>query len=112
MVDATLRNGGEVSYKDNGDGTKSPYELNINYQDALASPEDSDEIRIKRFLAAETILLSMQGLPAIYIHSLLGSRNDYYDKAVSGIYRRINREQLDVSWLERQLTEERKYSKN
>lgn len=106
MVDATLRNGGEVSYKDNGDGTKSPYELNINYQDALASPEDSDEIRIKRFLAAETILLSMQGLPAIYIHSLLGSRNDYYDKAVSGIYRRINREQLDVSWLERQLTEE------
>ena len=72
----------------------------------MPPPEDSDEIRIKRFLAAETILLSMQGLPAIYIHSLLGSRNDYYDKAISGIYRRINREQLDVSWLERQLTEE------
>lgn len=106
MVDATLRNGGEISYKDNGDGTKSPYELNINYQDALASPEDPDEIRIKRFIAAETVLLSMQGLPAIYIHSLLGSRNDYYDKTVSGIYRRINREQLDVTWLEQQLTKE------
>ena len=77
-MDQTLKNGGEVSYKDNGDGTRSPYELNINYQDALASPEESDEQRIDKFLAAETILLSMQGIPGIYIHSLLGSRNDYY----------------------------------
>ena len=38
LIDATLTNGGVVSYKDNGDGTKSPYELNINYQDALVSP--------------------------------------------------------------------------
>ena len=39
LVDAALAHGGEVSYKDNGDGTKSPYELNINYQDALAGPD-------------------------------------------------------------------------
>lgn len=103
LVDSALRNGGEVSYKDNGDGTKSPYELNINYQDALASPEESDEIRIKRFLAAETILLSMQGLPGIYIHSLLGSRNDYYGKSTSGILRRINREKLQIEELEKAL---------
>lgn len=103
LVDSALRNGGEVSYKDNGDGTKSPYELNINYQDALASPEESDETRIKRFLAAETILLSMQGLPGIYIHSLLGSRNDYYGKSTSGIPRRINREKLKVEELEKAL---------
>lgn len=103
LVDATLRNGGEVSYKDNGDGTKSPYELNINYQDALSSPEDRDEVRIKRFLAAETILLSMQGLPGIYVHSLIGSRNDYYGKSVSGIPRRINREKLKMEELEKAL---------
>ena len=103
LVDAALRNGGAVSYKDNGDGTRSPYELNINYQDALASPEESDDTRIARFLAAETILLSLQGLPGIYIHSLLGSRNDYYGASVSGIPRRINREKLDVRQLERAL---------
>lgn len=103
LIDATLRNGGVVSYKDNGDGTKSPYELNINYQDALASPEDSDELRIKRFLAAETILISLQGLPGIYIHSLLGSRNDYYGRSTSGISRRINREKLDVDILSKRL---------
>ena len=103
LVDATLRNGGSVSYKDNGDGTKSPYELNINYQDALASPEDDDQTRIARFIAAEAILLSLQGMPAIYIHSLLGSRNDYYGRSVSGIPRRINREKLEADFVERAL---------
>lgn len=103
LVDITLRNGGQVSYKDNGDGTKSPYELNINYQDALASKEDSDETRIRRFIVAETILLSLEGIPGIYIHSLLGSRNDYYGKTTSGIPRRINREKLDVQKLEEAL---------
>ena len=104
LVDAALTNGGEVSYKDNGDGTKSPYELNINYQDALAGPDASDEERIAKFLAAETILLSLQGVPGIYIHSLIGSRNDYYGKTTSGIPRRINREKLELSYIRKQLT--------
>lgn len=103
LVEKTLRHGGRVSYKDNGDGTKSPYELNINYQDALAGPEESDDTRIRRFLAAETILLSIQGIPGIYIHSLLGSRNDYYGMTTSDIPRRINREHLEYEDLKGQL---------
>ncbi|MCR5161778.1 MAG: sugar phosphorylase [Lachnospiraceae bacterium] len=106
LVETTLRNGGQVSYKDNGDGTKSPYELNINYQDALAGPEDSDEVRIGRFLAAETLLISLQGMPGIYIHSLLGSRNDYLGAAVSGIPRRINRAQLELAQVEEWLSDQ------
>lgn len=106
LVEAALKHGGEVSYKDNGDETKSPYELNINYQDALAGPEASDEERIGKFLAAQTLLLSLKGVPGIYIHSLLGSRNDYYGKSVSGIPRRINRERLSYAYLEQMLTED------
>lgn len=104
LVDITLRNGGQVSYKDNGDGTKSPYELNINYQDALSWVEDSDERRISRFIASETILFSLQGVPGIYIHSLLGSRNDYYGKTTSEIPRRINREKLNLQIVEQELS--------
>lgn len=103
LVDAAQRNGGVVSWKDNGDGTRSPYELNINYQDALAGPMEPDEDRMAKFLAAESILLCLQGVPGLYIHSLLGSRNDYYGRAVSGIPRRINREKLDLPTLEVQL---------
>ena len=69
----------------------------------MASPDESDEIRINKFLAAETILLSMQGLPGIYVHSLIGSRNDYYGKEISGIPRRINREKININYLEKEL---------
>lgn len=103
LINQTLRAGGKVSYKDNGDGTTSPYELNINYQDAMALPDDKDSIRIYRFIAAETILLSLQGIPGIYIHSLLGSRNDYYDASISNIPRRINRETLNLETVEKEL---------
>lgn len=106
LVTAALKHGGEVSYKDNGDGTTSPYELNINYQDALAGPEAPDEERIGKFLAAQTLLLSLRGVPGVYIHSLLGSRNDYYGKTVSGIPRRINRERLAYDDLKKMLTED------
>ena len=103
LEETTLRNGGFVSYKDNGDGTKSPYELNINYQDALAGPDEPDQTRIGRFLAALTLLLSLQGMPGIYIHSLLGSRNDYRGVEESGMPRRINRAQIELSALEKEL---------
>lgn len=103
LLEHTLKNGGVISYKNNQDGSKSPYELNINYQDALASPDESDTVRIAKFIAAETILLSMQGMPGIYIHSLIGSRNDYYGKETSKIPRRINREKIRFSYLEQEL---------
>jgi sucrose phosphorylase len=104
LVHTTFKHGGDVSYKDNGDGTQSPYELNINYQDALSHPDESDAERIAKLVAAETILLSMQGVPALYIHSLLGSRNDYLGAHISKIPRRINREKIDVNYLKDQLS--------
>ncbi|MYL49256.1 sugar phosphorylase [Halobacillus litoralis] len=96
-------NGGFVSYKDNGDGTKSPYELNINYLSALTEPEESPNEAVKRFLAAQTILLSVKGVPGIYIHSLLGSLNDLDGVKETGRNRSINREKLDYKRLKKDL---------
>jgi sucrose phosphorylase len=95
LVHKALEHGGFVSYKDNGDGTQSPYELNITYLDALTHPSEAKDVRVKRFLAAHGILLSMQGVPGIYIHSLVGSPSDRKGAESSGIKRRINREKLD-----------------
>ncbi|MCU0488138.1 MAG: substrate-binding domain-containing protein [Anaerolineales bacterium] len=99
----TLESGGRISYKRLGDGTQRAYELNINYQDALASVNESDAYRIERFLAAETLLVSLKGVPGIYIHSLLGSRNNYSEMTVSGIARRINRGSLAYDQLVEEL---------
>lgn len=100
------RKGGRVNYKNNGDGTQSPYELNINYLSAITEPTDSIDDKAKKFIAAQSILLSFIGVPAIYYHSLLGSENDVQGMLDSGINRRINREKLDLTKLESELADE------
>lgn len=99
LVEKVERNGGRVSYKSNPDGTQSVYELNINYSDALVNKEEdlTEEQQINKMLAAHSILLSCIGVPAVYYHSLLGSRNDYKGLEESGINRRINREKLEYN---------------
>jgi glycosidase len=112
LVDATLARGGRVSLKANTDGSQSPYELNISYFDALSDPNvgpssgESLDTQVKRFLAAQAILLSMAGLPAIYVHSLFGSRNWDQGVAESGQNRAINRQKFRRQELERELAGE------
>ncbi|MGA7902441.1 MAG: sugar phosphorylase [Terrimicrobiaceae bacterium] len=102
LVQTALDHNGFVSYKNNPDGTKSPYELNISYFDALSDPQsaESPDTQIARFLAAHAIMLALRGLPGIYFHSLFGSRGDRKAAEESGIPRRINRKKLDVAELE------------
>ncbi len=95
--------GGLISVRNMPDGTTAPYELNIAYVDAIAEPDDDDETRAARFLAAQTVLLSMAGVPGIYIHSLLGSRNDLAGVARTGRNRSINRAKLGLGDLEAEL---------
>jgi sucrose phosphorylase len=99
----TLAQEGNVSFKDNGDGTQSPYELNITFFDAISSSELNQLANQKRMLVAHSILLALQGLPAIYIHSFLGSHNDGHAVVDSGIFRRINRTKLEFQVLTEEL---------
>ncbi len=100
LANKAIAHGGFVSYKDNGDGTKSPYELNCNYMDLLTHPEASQKTRVQRFLMSQSVMLCMPGVPGIYYHSLLGSENDREAALSSGINRRINREKLNFNKLE------------
>jgi glucosylglycerate phosphorylase len=110
MLQAGIKHGGRISYKINSDSSKSPYELNINYMDALTDPNSSsNEVRVKRFIAAQGILLSVIGVPGIYIHSLLGSQNWYQGVEESGINRRINREKLDFEKVCSELEDENSF---
>ncbi len=106
MCQQVERKGGRVNYKNNGDGTQSPYELNINYLSALTEPEDAVDTKVAKFLAAQSILLSFIGVPAVYYHSFLGSENDVQGMVDSGINRRINREKFELETLEAELAEQ------
>ncbi|MDP2089464.1 MAG: sugar phosphorylase [Flavobacteriaceae bacterium] len=87
--------GGQVSYKNNEDGTQSPYELNCNYMDFLSDKDEDDEIRVRKMLLTQAVMLTIPGVPGIYFHSLIGSRNYYKGVEESDIKRRINREKLN-----------------
>ncbi|WP_340373085.1 alpha-amylase family glycosyl hydrolase [Peribacillus sp. FSL E2-0218] len=104
LVSDLKEEGAKVNYKNNPDGTQSPYEINVTYLDALNKRADDDELRMKRFLSAHSILLSLQGVPAIYIQSILGSRNDYDGVAKTGMNRSINRQKYSLEEIEAELT--------
>ncbi|MEO8427939.1 MAG: sugar phosphorylase [Verrucomicrobiota bacterium] len=108
LVERCHAHGGFISYKHNADGSKSPYEMNIVYYDALNDPAsgDSRETQVNRFMVAQAIMLSLAGVPGIYFHSLFGSRNDREAALASGINRRINRQKLTLAELEADLAEE------
>ena len=75
LLRITKAHGGLISYEVK-DGIKVPYELNISYFDAINNPNQADDqLAVKRFIASQAIMLALKGVPGIYIHSLLGSRN-------------------------------------
>ena len=96
MIARVERSGGLVSYRARPDGTHEPYELNVAYIDAITDPDASDGHRAARFLVSQAIMLAMQGVPGIYLHSLLGSRS--WPEGVTGETERraINRQKLVV----------------
>jgi glycosidase len=102
LVARATAHGGFVSYKHNSDGTKSPYELNITYFDALSNPTADEPLptQVNRFLVAHAIMFALVGVPGIYFHSLFGSRNDRAGAETSGIHRRINRQKLSRAELD------------
>jgi sucrose phosphorylase len=107
LVKKTLEHGGLVSYKENSDGTQSPYEMNINYFDALSNPNGAEplDLQVDRFIAAQAIMLSLLGVPGIYFHSLFGSRGWIEGVKQTGRHRTINREKLQFDQLQNELAD-------
>lgn len=107
LVQRARAHGGLVSLRNNPDGTTSPYELNINYFDALNDPNADEplDVQVDRFMAAQAIMLSLVGVPGIYFHSLFGSRGWPEGVRQMGHHRAINREKLELVTLERELAD-------
>jgi sucrose phosphorylase len=97
LIEIVNANQGQVSYKQNPDGSESPYELNITYVDAILA--DTSSTRAEKFLASQSIQYALPGVPATYIHSLLGSRNWVEGVEQTGRARTVNREKLQVEKL-------------
>ena len=96
--------GGAISWRALDNGEKRPYEVNIALFDALKGTMDGvDHWQMQRFICAHAIMLALEGIPAFYIHSLLGTENDHDRVKREGHNRAINRHQWDSQGLENEL---------
>lgn len=106
LIDTVKSFGGQISMRQRSDGSESPYEMNISLFDALRGTVNGpDEWQLERFICSQTIMMSLEGIPAFYIHSLLATPNDYAGMEKTGRNRSINRHSWDYERLMAQLND-------
>ncbi|MGI2168941.1 sugar phosphorylase [Shewanella sp. MF05960] len=106
LVDTMKQFGGQISARTTETGTQKPYEMNIALYDALqGTTKGKDLWGMQRFMCAHSIMLGLEGIPGIYIHSLLGTRNDYEKLANTSHNRAINRHRWELDNLKQQLSD-------
>lgn len=107
LTDTTQQFGARISWRDLGNGEVRPYEINISLYNALGGTvKGPDQWGMQRFLCAHVIMLGLEGIAAIYIHSLLSTENDIHRLEQSGNNRAINRHVWDCDELGRVLADE------
>lgn len=109
LYEAVKASGGKISTKRNSDGSDSPYELNITYFDAMKrSSKGVDNYQAERFMASQTVMMALQGIPAFYIHSLLATENYYEGFEETGRARTLNRRKWDYDVLMEKLEKDKR----
>ncbi|MFW5828426.1 MAG: sugar phosphorylase [Alkalispirochaeta sp.] len=105
LAQVVRERGGRVSYKATAEG-EIPYELNINYLSAATDAALPNPQRAEQFLGTQAVMLSLAGVPGIYIHSLIGSENWQEGVDRTGANRAINREKLDFETVVAELSDD------
>lgn len=104
VIETVRRAGGLVSMRTLPGGGEAPYELNCTFYDALReTAAGPDDYHLARFMCSQTIVMSLEGIPAFYIHSMLATPNDHAGVKKRGMNRAINRHNWDYDELKRRL---------
>jgi len=104
MVNAMQNFGARVSWRATEGGRSKPYEINVTLFDALEGTiKGPDKWQIERYMCAHAIMLSLEGIPAIYIHSLLATNNYTEGVELTKHNRTINRYKWNIDELSERL---------
>ena len=87
------KNGSKFSYRKVQNKSKKIYEANITVFDALKKSDydPKGKFSLERFISAHSIMISFEGVPAIYFNSLFGTSNDEAKYIITGNNRDVNR---------------------
>ena len=105
MVSQLEHNGSLFSWRNISQSEQKIYEANITLFDSLLRiPSDpSGEFKIERYLAANCIMLGLEGVPAFYLNALFATGNDVEGVSKTGSNRAINRHKWSKTELENRL---------
>ena len=97
LVESEKR-GGLVSHRRLTNGQDQAYELNISWWSAMADDgSDVKQFQFERFLLSQVFTLSLKGVPAFYLPSILASSNDLDSFSKTGQRRDLNREKFEAN---------------
>jgi sucrose phosphorylase len=106
MIRTVQSGGGLASLRALPDGGTAVYELNATFFSALKRTyRGADALQLPRFLCSQTIVMSLEGVPAFYIHAMLGTENDLEGVARRDMNRAINRHRWDYTALQARLAD-------
>jgi sucrose phosphorylase len=108
LVNTVQSFGGRISWRSVEGARAKPYELNVALYDALqGTHQGPDKWQLQRFLCAHAIMLSLEGVPGIYIHSLLATQNYIEGVERTRHNRTINRYKWQFDEIEEKLADEK-----
>ena len=101
------KNGSKFSYRKVHNKSKKVYEANITVFDALKKSDydPKGKFFLERYVAAHAIMISFEGIPAIYFNSLFGKSNDEAKYIITGNNRDVNRYKWNYKNIKRKLSD-------
>jgi len=107
LIQRARQHGAFISYRSAENGYEMPYEINSTWYSALNMDNSGEDrcLQVRRFTASRSIALALKGVPAIYLHGLLGTRNDVQAALRTGSKRDVNRARVDEHYIQRMLSE-------
>lgn len=107
LIQTARQHGAFISYRSVDGGGEAPYEINSTWYSALNFDNSGEEraFQVKRFVASRSIALALRGVPAIYLHGLVGSRSDVQRALATKVKRDVNRALLDAALLAKNLAD-------
>ena len=97
LAQKAKEHGALISYKMTENHTEEPYEINSTWWSAINGDDGNEDItfQVKRHLASRSLALVLQGVPAAYLHGIIGTLNDYNLVKKTKVRRDINRGVVD-----------------
>ena len=103
------KNGSKFSYRKISNKGKKVYEANITIFDALKKSDYDPKGKyfLERYISAHAVMISFEGIPAIYFNSLFGTSNDEAKFIITGNNRDVNRYKWNFKNISKKLNDKR-----